>query len=277
MIAKTIEVLTLLMLKSLRPLQRMAKRSITFFNLYSLQSIFFFDRVSSTLVVPYLTDRSCCGGLNASIWATLTKFLYVSALKNFIIHLHGTGRRIINKWTSRFNVLSRYVSIVGNLYYLSEETSTFYLAFILSKTVLFLDYRVFYVVYSKFINSLNQKVMYINIISFYLFTSVINGVSYIGLPYCKDMLYSIYLYSMCMLLLDVICNTSFSELGSRLSAMKNIVTLSRERLDYYTVISNRMRQSRITTGIIEIVSAVTSVSGASFMSSDFFFSKTNVS
>lgn len=66
---------------------------------------------------------------------------------------------------------------------------------------------------------------------------------------------SIYAYTICILLLDVTMQNTYSELGSRATAMQNTVKNAQDNIKALTFVHNRLRQAKITNELIEILSS----------------------
>ena len=145
------------------------------------------------------------------------------------------------------------VECIGNIYNLSNETFTFYKAYLLYRFIILLDSKVYNIIFNKYFSIYNQEVTYYAIISFKTFYKVIKTYKFIDKD--DDNLMSIYGYTICLILLDVIMQNNYSESGSRATAMQNTVKNAQDNIKELTFVYNRLRQSKITNELIEILSS----------------------
>ena len=150
-----------------------------------------------------------------------------------------------------------FIITIGNLYKLSDETFTFYTSYLLFKYLMFLDFKNFYFIFTKYINIYSQNVNYHCVLSFNHFFSFISTYTYLNINI--NILKQLYFFSICLLILDITCNNLFSELGSRATSMNNTVQNATENIKHYTLLYNRFRQAKITNELIEILSSTMSM------------------
>jgi hypothetical protein len=177
------------------------------------------------------------------LFATISELLLSLLYNNIVVYLVGTSMTFKKKF-----LYSSYVdSVVSNIYYLSNETVTFYSSFILFKEFIFLDYDYFYFFFNQYVT------IYYQLVNYYLLRSL-NEFMTIFFDNLS-IIYNVYFFIVLMLLLDIMEFNMYSELGSRANSMSNSIQNSKENVKYYGLIFNRYRQARITNEIIEIISS----------------------
>ena len=250
--AKSIELITLTALTMLKDLFIQSKNSCSALSSSILQ--YKNDNyLENSLLVPFFTDKNCSGIMNNRLISSVESIVNVLSYKNILSIIHGTGVTFQKKWNnlnkSSDNML---VDTIGNIYNLSNESFTFYKSYLLFRYLILLDFNTFFILFNKYLSIYMQEINYYYISSFNYFFKWIS--SYTFLEIDKDNLKNIYIFSICVLLLDMLLLNNFSELGSRATAMKNTVKNAEDNIKELTFVFNRLRQSKITNEIIEILS-----------------------
>lgn len=202
------------------------------------------------LLIPYLTDKSCSGILNTLLWHQSKNVFDFFNYKNIITHIYGTSL----KFKKNVNIFSLNKYCIGNIYLLSEESVNYYISYILFQSIVYLNYSVFFFIFNEFFHIYNQNASYYIFLSISLFLNFIIY-DHFFLFTDKKTFKNLYFYINTICLLDLLENNFYSELGSRATSMRNSISNSKDNINYYTLLYNRFRQSKITNEIIEIISS----------------------
>jgi len=250
-LCKSIELVTILTLKMFKN-KIASAREITKLLFCYIKETFKYNYLEyNHLLIPLLTDKSCSGIINNSLWTKIKEIFSLLSFQNIIINLFGTS----NKFKKNIKLYSQTKVIIGNLYKLSDETVNYYLSFILFKEFLFLETNYFYVFFNEYIN------LYYQVVNYYLLRSLNE---FMNIFFFNESNFSlldiytiinIYFFFISLLLLDVIEFNMYSELGSRANSMTNSIKNTKENVKIYSLLYNRFRQSKITNEIIEIISS----------------------
>lgn len=251
--AKSIELITLTALTLLKELFIQSKNSCSIFTSALLQyksNIY----LEHSLLVPYFTDKNCSGIMNNRLVYALETIIEVINYKNVLSCIHGTGMTFQKKWLNiQKSSDTMLIESIGNIYNLSNETFTFYKSYLLFKYIIALDFNSFYIIFNKYISIYNQEINYYSLSSFNSFFKWVKTYTFLTID--TDKLQDLYIFSICLLILDTTLLNNFSELGSRATSMKNTVKNAEDNIKELTFVFNRVRQSKITNELIEILSA----------------------
>jgi len=250
-LCKSIELVTILTLKIFKN-KIFSSREITKL-LFCFLKEKYDENVSDLyhLIIPFLTDKSCSGIINNSLWTAVKEVLSLLAYQNIAIHIFGTSM----KFKKNINMSSSNTAVIGNLYSLSDETVSYYLSYILFKELVFIDSNYFYIYFNEYIS------LYYQVVNYYLLRSLNEFIYIFFLNECTfsiidyKLLQNIYFFLITVLLLDILEFNMYSELGSRANSMTNSIQSSKDNVKIYSLLHNRFRQAKITNEIIEIISS----------------------
>ena len=250
-LCKTIELVTILTLQVYK--NKILNSQIILKLLFCVFKEYYKNNIYSLnhLIIPIFSDKSCTGIVNNLLWSNLKDVLVLALYQNILISLICTSLKI--KKNFLFSAYTKY--IISSIYNLSDETISFYISFILMKEIIFSEYEYFYFLFNEYIN------IYYQVVNYYLLRSlqeIINIFLYNNIFFSlKDfkVIMNLYFFIICLIILDILEFSMYSELGSRANSMTNSIQNSKENVKYYTLISNRFRQSKITNEIIEIISS----------------------
>lgn len=250
-LCKSIELVTILTLKMFKTKIISSKKVIKLLFCYLKDSFKYIYKTSSHLLIPFITDKSCSGIVNNSLWLAFKDVLLLFSYKNILISIFGTGTR----FQKNIFTHSSKKRVVANLYKLSNETVTFYTSFLLFREFIFLENKYFFIFFNEYVNIYNQVINYYLLQSLTTFISIflVNEISFTLIDI--NILINLYTFFICILLLDVIESSMYSELGSRANSMSNSIQNAEDNVKHYKLIYNRYRQAKITNEIIEIVSS----------------------
>jgi F-type H+-transporting ATPase subunit gamma len=215
-----------------------------------------FDRIpficESFVVVVITTERSCCGMLNHGVLSTSRSIIdSIVAYENpvRIVAIGFKGYRNL-KFMYRNEIDTRITQVIN---------SSLFLAYVIAECIFDSEFDKCSICFSKYITMYEQKAAYYDFVSYELFYAAIHSNRTVNM-FC-DMLVSnqgfdlrtFYYYNVCLVVLDAMADTLYSELGCRAVAMelahKNSVSLLAEKVLLY----NKLRQSGITNDLLEIV------------------------
>lgn len=250
--AKSIELITLTSLRLLKDLHLKSTNMASIANIL-FHGIEFVPSSTPFLIIPYFTDKNCSGIMNNRIFSCLESISLSLSYKNIVSCVFGTGMTFQKKWLNlkkgKTGVLFK---CIGNLYNLSEESFSFYKSYLLFRYIMLLDHNYFSFVFSKYLSIYFQEINYFFIMNYSVFFNLFKLYGFLKIK--NRNIINVYTFSLCLLLLDITLLTSFSELGSRATSMKNTVKNARENILELTFVFNRVRQAKITNELIEILS-----------------------
>ena len=253
-ICKSIELVTILKLNMLHK-KILYSRKLTKILFCYLKDLFYMHYLDcKNLIVPFFTDKSCSGIVNNALWSNLKELLTSLSYKNLFINVFGISKKFKKKYFVNTYVYTKYV--IGNVYSLSDETVSFYVAFLLFKEVLFSNSHYFFLFFNEYID------IYYQVVNYYLLRSLndfFNIFFFNGFDLSLiDLLtiYNIYFFFISVILLDIIECNMYSEYGSRANSMSNSIQHAKENVLVFSTLCNRYRQAKITNSIIEIVSSL---------------------
>jgi len=154
--------------------------------------------------------------------------------------------------------------IAGSCRNLNSEIVSLHLIYIFFLKVIQLIYDNLIVVFNKYYSIFSQKTAQYSFPSldkfehFLLINREIIPVIECLLEKTRDCdfyYYELYYYAFSLLLLDAFEENTYSELGSRALVMENTIKNTTEIAIELNLIYNRLRQSQITTELIEIIGA----------------------
>lgn len=141
-ICKSIEIATILKLTMLQKKIKNARKVIKILFCY-LKDLFYMHYLDlKNTIITIFTDKSCCGIINNSLWSNVKELLSALSYKNIIISIFGVSKKFKKRYF--VNTYTYNKNVIGNLYYLSDETVSFYVSFMLFKEFLFLDSNYFF-------------------------------------------------------------------------------------------------------------------------------------
>jgi F-type H+-transporting ATPase subunit gamma len=224
------------------------------------------ENPQKVLLVVLASDRGLCGGFNAQINRFAENYLQVNSSRYQRLDMICVGRRVIEYFTKRSAVIVETVTKLDKdaSYPLAKKVSDRLLSQYLNG-----DYDEIRLIYNEFKSAISQKVVCETLLPVDLNTVAGVGAQAAGanqavvadfskdyifepspaemLPEFLEKYFAIQVYR-CM------CESVASEHGARMSAMENATNNAKEVLNKLTLTYNKLRQEKITTELIEIVS-----------------------
>ncbi|MGL4343006.1 MAG: ATP synthase F1 subunit gamma [Metamycoplasmataceae bacterium] len=200
------------------------------------------------------SDLGLCGGYNSNIFKiardNITK-------DDFIIAIGSKGIRWVQTNFSKEKILSEYSNIGDDNYEMVTEITNTLITYLTTNKI-----RSIHLLYTNFINSLTYEVEDKKIFPFsrterlkYLEANPINGVMEFEPNSSMVLRNSLPLYINAILFAKL-ANSKVSEMSSRRTAMENSSNNADELIDNLQKEYNKIRQSKITQEITEIVAGV---------------------
>lgn len=211
------------------------------------------------LIVPFTSDKGLCGGINSFI---------TRATKNMILSLESQGKSadvVIVGDKGRGQLYRTHGSYISRSATEVVSPGSFTLASALAGELIAAgaeDYDAVVIVHNSFVNAAVYKQMYKVITPFALATE--DGGSMPGYDFDSDKPESmgdLFEFMMASQIFHSFMDGAASEQSSRMSAMENATQNSQEMIDSLTLKYNRVRQARITTELIEIISGASALEG----------------
>lgn len=257
-IANTIQLVSVSLLTKYEILIRF--KSISFL-------IFFFKRIESfynwredffcnkLIIYIFTADKSCCGALNSRTVQTVISFFKSINNNHYIIKFYFFGIAGVNLMKRRFKrfIKSTFFNIEINKsgYPLNQSFSIF--------NILYLDFDRIFIFFNMYINRLLQKPGKYDISSYeifwlnywkykYLFDKVGLILKFKKINY-TFILYLIFIFT------NVFYENELSSYGARAKTMENAVSNTEKTISFLKLRYNKLRQSGITSQIIEVLNA----------------------
>jgi len=210
------------------------------------------DLPQRTLIVPFTSDKGLCGGINTFVTRS-TKAAVISAGKAGkecdIVVVGDKGRAQLKRLLAE-NVKRSATEVIS--------PGTFNLAAAISAELVAAgaaDYDAVCIVYNSFINKASYTQMYQIVSPFSGEGEDEPLMAYEFEPDTKqEVLVDLYEYVLTCALYKSFMDGAASEQSSRMAAMENASKNAGDMIQSLTLKYNRVRQSRITTELIEIIS-----------------------
>lgn len=212
------------------------------------------------LVIPFTSDKSCCGSINNPILNYTIKFLENLKEKDIVVSITTVGRKGYNFLKRRYRSEISYY-----LYDLELEMSLLNTSFFLLEKLSKKKYNHGYLIFAQFINNFMQKIVFCKFPSYSNFVSSIirdqresNLILDVFLDKNiedKSFLKDAYFFFMSLLILDSFEESEYSQLGAKAKTMENALQNVTDTIVYLRIKYNKSRQAIITNEIIEILNA----------------------
>lgn len=219
---------------------------------------------NGVLVIPFSDDRGNCGSHNSSVLAKTATLLANLNSNGIRTKLYPIGLKAKNFCEDFIKGDS-----IGSITDLGEtrmklDICFFYVEYLMSK-----NFNAYYFVFNRFFTMEEQFTIIYRLCNFTDFINSIVRNSFSKYNIYFDTIISralfpgfiedLYIFGFSMFLLEAFCENKYSFLGSRYTAMDEMVNNSQEIIESLTLIYNKLRQEHITTEMIEIISAKNAV------------------
>jgi F-type H+-transporting ATPase subunit gamma len=203
-------------------------------------------------VVVLTTDRNCCGALNSSVLYVAKEAIEAYLNDHIVVKIIAVGLKgYISLATKYVENIRKKVTDLGS--------SSLFLSYALTLCIFDTKFDKCAIYFSKYYRVFEQFASVYEIKSYSIFLD--DALAYRNQEIFFDVLLTssvdiraLYYYNMCLVVLDALEDTKYSEFGSRAYAMemahRNANTLLKEQILRY----NRARQEGITNDLLDIVS-----------------------
>ena len=269
-VAKAIQMVAMACLRNLR------KKMVTRYTSLMLAKLFFrADRLSetsfydtetqpifyrNTLYVVYSTDKSNCAPVTSGIRKKVLPIFRKEQSNNNSFKIICLGKKLacILKQVHKKQLSKVFLD-------LSNESVAFYMAYAIASKIVHYDYDSCCIIFTRLLeNNTQQIVKYeidsINILCSKLFmtgraSNVILDLLATKSKFDSFSVHELYFFNLCLLLLDALEELEYCEITTRANTMENAVKNITNLLDMMTLRYNKLRQSLITTELLEIINA----------------------
>ena len=219
-----------------------AAKSVEEYNIYTDG-----NKSKKKLFIVLTSDTGLCGGFNANVVNEATAKLSEDSDNSLVITVGHKGRMYFRR--KNIEAESEFVDI--------SDVPTFQEA----ETIAYKALQMFetgqvgevYVVYTKFITTINQNVLIEKILPLVINEDKSKDHFILFEPSIENLINSFAIMEIKQQLLNFLINAKASEQGSRMAAMDGATKNADEMLDSLKLKYNRVRQSAITQEISEIV------------------------
>jgi F-type H+-transporting ATPase subunit gamma len=210
------------------------------------------NECTAVTVVVLTSDRSCCGKLNGDVLAASRDVLDAYIEDNKAVRLISVGR----KGYAGFSV--SYKSTLRKRI-LSVRKPSFFLSYVITLCIVDTQFDKCLILFSKYYSYYEQAAGMYEVSSFsrlynYIYTARKTNLLFDLLLSATVSIHNLYLYHLCVVVLDAFEETKYSELGCRAFSMELANRNATKLIKENKLIFNKLRQASITTSLLEVVS-----------------------
>lgn len=263
-IAKAIQMVAISGLKKLekkissRQLSLLAVKELFTIELDLNTSNFFISK-NEIIILPITSDKQFCGIINKKVVESSLELFSLYKQKDHVsVFMVGSkGLKIMQKLESN-------IEFTGLCKDISSELVCLNTVYILFLKILSIKYDNLIIVFNKYFAIFSQQVAIYNLPSlnqfeYFLLQSRISipvTISLLEKTKNSDFYYvDFFYYCNTLVLLDAFEENEYSELGTRAITMEGTLKNTKQLIEDLRITYNKLRQSKITTELIEIISA----------------------
>jgi F-type H+-transporting ATPase subunit gamma len=208
------------------------------------------SQINTYTLVIITSERSCCGKLNSDVFSASRDFLETYTEDNKAVKLISVGYKGYNTYKDN-PALCKSLSDV--------ELASMLLSYTLTLCILDTEFDKCAVLFSRY-NKIFEQVASVyefksySRISSYLYANRKHNLLFDLLLSADVSIYDLYIYYVCLIVLDSLSETKYSELGCRAYSMEIANRNATELIKENTLLYNKVRQSSITTALLEVIS-----------------------
>jgi F-type H+-transporting ATPase subunit gamma len=248
-ISRSVQLIAIAQLRKLR--YRIEARD----NALCIAAEFFSDNddashINVCTMVIITSERSCCGKLNSDVFSA-SRALFDSYIDDKkVVKLITVGYKGYN--TYKYNqALCKSLSDV--------ELASLLLAYALTVCIMDTEFDTCAILFSRYSKIFEQiasvyKFKSYSKIRSYLYANRKQNLLYDLLLSADLSIYELYIYYVCLIALDALSETKYSELGCRAYSMEIANRNATDLIKENTLLYNKVRQSSITTALLEVIS-----------------------
>jgi F-type H+-transporting ATPase subunit gamma len=216
---------------------------------------FFADHDSVThvnvcTIVVITSERSCCGKLNSDVFSASREAISSHVEDNKLVKIISVGYKGYNTYKDN-PALCKALSDV--------ELSSLLLSYALTLCIIDTDFDKCLILFSRYYKIFEQVASVYEFksygrISGYLYANRKHNMLFDLLLSADLSIHDLYVYYVCLIVLDALSETKYSELGCRAYSMEIANRNASELIKENTLLYNKVRQSSITTALLEVIS-----------------------
>jgi len=211
-----------------------------------------------SLLVPFTSEKGLCGGVNSYVTRAIkdiVKKVHAQGKECDIVVIGDKGRAQLRRAVGE-KIKSSATDVVSpGSYKLASALATE-----LMKAGAADDYDAVVLVYNHFVNAATYRQVYKVVPPFMIGVESDESMEKYEFDSDKaEVLEDLYEYMLASQIFHSFMDSAASEQSSRMTAMENASKNANEMIDSLTLLYNRVRQARITTELIEIISGASAI------------------
>jgi F-type H+-transporting ATPase subunit gamma len=204
-------------------------------------------------IVVITSERSCCGKLNSDVFSASREAISSHIEDNKLVKIISVGYKGYNTYKDHPSLCKALSEV---------ELSSLLLSYALTLCILDTDFDKCLILFSRYYKIFEQVASVYEFksygrISGYLYANRKQNMLFDLLLSADLSIHELYVYYVCLIVLDALSETKYSELGCRAFSMemahRNATDLVQEKLLLY----NKARQAGITNDLLEVVAGAT--------------------
>jgi F-type H+-transporting ATPase subunit gamma len=203
-------------------------------------------------VVVLTSDRSCCGKLNGEVLAASRDVIDAYIEDSKVVRLISVGRKGYAAFAVSYKAILRKRIT-------SVRKPSFFLSYVITLCILDTQFDKCALLFSKYYSYYEQAAGMYEFSSFsrlhnYIYANRKNNLLFDLLLSANVSIHNLYIYQLCVVVLDAFEETKYSELGCRAFSMELANRNATKLIKENKLIFNKLRQASITTSLLEVVS-----------------------
>ena len=201
-------------------------------------------------IVVITSERSCCGKLNSDVFSASRDVLDSHLEENKVVKLISVGYKGYNTYKDNPSLCKALSDV---------EFSSLLLSYAVTLCILDTEFDKCVVLFSRYYKIFEQvasayEFKSYNRIYSYLYAKRKSNLLFDLLLSADLSIYELYVYYVCLIVLDALSETKYSELGCRAYSMEIANRNACDLIKENTLLYNKVRQSSITTALLEVIS-----------------------
>jgi F-type H+-transporting ATPase subunit gamma len=203
-------------------------------------------------VVVITSDRSCCGKLNGEVLEAARDVIDSYIEDNKAVRIISVGRKGYASFATAYkSTLRKRIT--------SVRKPSFFLSYVITLCVLDTQFDKCALLFSKYYSYYEQAAGVYEFSSFsrlynYIYANRKNNLLFDLLLSADVSIKNLYLYHLCIVVLDAFEENKYSELGCRAFSMELANRNAAKLIKENKLVFNKLRQASITTSLLEVVS-----------------------
>lgn len=201
-------------------------------------------------IVVITSERSCCGKLNGDVFSASREVVSTYIEDKKLVSVISVGYK-------GYNTYKYHPSLCKSLS--DVELSSLLLSYALTLCIFDTDFDKCIIFFSRYYKIFEQvasvyEFQSYGMISCNLYANRRHNILFDLLLSAELSVYDLYVYYVCLLVLDALSETKYSELGCRAYSMEIANRNASDLIKANTLLYNKVRQSSITTALLEVIS-----------------------